>query len=73
MDSDKSNLRVPFDGKEENYPMWAEKFKSLCVVKGCVSVLLQDLPIPKDDEFVDCELDPLSETPDTDKKAIQLK
>ena len=53
--------------------MWAEKFKGLCVVKGCVSVLLQDLPIPKDDEFVDCELDPLSETPDTDKKAIQLK
>ena len=73
MDSDKSSLRVPFDGKEENYQMWAEKFKGLCVVKGCVSVLLQDLPIPKDDEFVDSELDPLSETPDTDKKAIQLK
>ena len=60
MDSDKSSFRVPFDGKEENYPMWAEKFKGLCVVKGCVSVLLQDLNIPKDDEFVDCEDDPLS-------------
>ena len=34
MDSDKSSFRVPFDGKEENYPMWAEKFKGLCVVKG---------------------------------------
>lgn len=44
--------------------MWAEKLKGLCVAKVCVSVLLLDLTtIPKDNEFLDCELDLLSETP----------
>ena len=38
-----------------------------------LKVLLQDLNIPKDDEFVDCEVDQLSETLEADKKAIQLK
>lgn len=70
---DSKLMKVPFNGKRENYLMWAEKFKSWCVIKGVSEVILQDVPIPTDAEFPDDEVDASSKDPDGDAKKISRR
>lgn len=70
---DSKLMKVPFNGKRENYLMWAEKFKSWCVIKGVSEVILQDVPIARDDEFPDDVVDPNATDPDGDAKKISRR
>jgi gag-polypeptide of LTR copia-type len=39
---DKTIRSIPFDGRRENYLMWASKFTSYCELKDCAHVLFKD-------------------------------